>query len=48
VDELVAEAFFVQLLNGLHNGEAKIVDASTANLALALMMRGENTTRWTL
>ncbi len=37
VDELVAEALFTQLLNGLHTNSAKAVDSATANLALALM-----------
>jgi hypothetical protein len=37
VDELVAEALFTQLLNGLHADPAKAVDSATANLALALM-----------
>src|SRR6266481_6432670 len=37
VDELVAEALFNQLLNGLHTNPAKAVDSATANLALALM-----------
>ncbi len=30
VDELVAEALFTQLLNGLHTCEAKAVDSATA------------------
>jgi hypothetical protein len=37
VDELVAEALFTQLLNGLHTDPAKAVDSATANLALALI-----------
>jgi|SRR5216684_2174085 len=36
-DEVVAQALFIQLLNGLHTEPNKPVDPATANLALALM-----------
>jgi len=36
-NELVAEALFAQLLNGLHTDPAKPLDSGTANLALGLM-----------
>jgi hypothetical protein len=37
VDDVVAEALFGQLLNGLHTEPGEPVDSITANLALALM-----------
>ena len=36
VDELIAEALFAQLLNGLHTDPRKPLHSGTANLALAL------------
>jgi len=37
IDEVVAEALFQQLLNGLHSDPLQPVDSATANLSLALM-----------